>query len=162
MIRRRMVKNQYNQEDDEMKEWTTIIDTVTTEEMQNPSYEIIPDGSRIEDYDFREIAAYVVYNANESQATSGYVRLQVTDVAGNTAYVQTMRGIPKSGYYRCLLHMNLGSVINLYSAYDSVNTSLAPTSMYDSPVDILSRLKRISIISYANIGANSTIKIMAR
>ena len=161
MSRRRMILMN-EQEEEKVKEWVTIVDTVTTEEFQNPVYDALPDGSKIENYDFREVAAYVYYNANEAQATSGYIKLQLTDVNGNIASVQTTRGIQKTGYYRAVLNVQLGNTFNLCDAQDSVNTSLSKATIYDSTETILSTLKKISIISYANIGAGSKIKIMAR
>lgn len=145
-----------------MKEWTTIADVVTTEEIMNPSYSALPDGSKIEDYNFREVAAYVVYKANEAQSTSGYVRLTLTDVNGKSGSFQTTKGIQKTGYYRCLLHMQLGSIFTLYSAQESTNTSLSPSTGYDNGEKVLSTLAKIQLFSYANIGVGSTIKIMAR
>lgn len=145
-----------------MRDWVTIVDTVTTEEIQNPSYSTLPDGSDIKDYNFREVAIYISYNANEAQSTSGYVRLTLTDVNGKSGSFQTTKGIQKTGYYRCLLHMQLGSIFTLCSAQDSVNTTLTPSSGYDSGEKVLSTLTKIQLFSYANIGVGSTIKIMAR
>lgn len=82
------------QEVEEMKEWTTIADIVTTEEIMNPSYDVA------EDRNYREFAVYTMYNANEAQTTSGYVRVELTDVNGANVTVQSMAGVPKSGYYR--------------------------------------------------------------
>lgn len=149
-------------EDDEMRDWVTIVDTVTTEEIMNPSYSALPDGNKIEDYNFREVVAYVIYNANEAQTTSGYVRLSLTDIDGKTASVQTTKGIQKTGYYRCLVHMQIGSVLTLCNAQESLNTTFSPAVIYDSEEKVLSAIKVINLISYANIGVGSTIKIMAR
>ena len=147
---------QMTQEVENMKEWTTIADIVTTEEIMNPSYDVA------EDRNYREFAVYTMYNANEAQAASGYVRVELTDVNGTKAGVQSQNGVPKSGYYRCVFRLILGNIINLYDVKTSTNTSLGPSGMYESTDTVLSNVKKISIISYANIGVGSKIKIMAR
>lgn len=139
-----------------MKEWTTIADTVTTEEIKNPSYDVA------EDRNYREFAVYIMYNANEAQTESSYVKAKLTDVNGTSVTVQSMKGIPKSGYYRCVFHIVLGNIINLFDLKASVNTMLSSDSMYDGTETVLCNVKKISIISYANIGVGSKIKIMAR
>ena len=139
-----------------MKEWTTIADTVIEKETMNPSFDID------QDQNYREFAVYVSYNANEQQATSGYVRVSLTDQNGLTATVQTTAGIPKTGYYRCAFHVVLGSVINLFDVKASTNTLLAPTTIYETSDKVLSAVKKLNIISFANIGVGSAIKIMAR
>lgn len=144
------------QEVEEMKEWTTIADIVTTEEIMSPSYDVA------EDRNYREFAVYTMYNANEAQITSGYVRVELADVNGAKVTVQSTAGIPKSGYYRCVFHIVLGNIINLFDVKASTNTSLSPIGMYDGTETVLSNVKKISIISYANIGVGSKIKIMAR
>lgn len=144
------------QEVEEMKEWTTIADIVTTEEIMNPSYDVA------EDRNYREFAVYTMYNANEAQTTSGYVRVELTDVNGANVTVQSMAGVPKSGYYRCVFHIVLGNIINLFDVKASSNTSLTTVSMYGETETVLSNVKKIGIISYANIGVGSKIKIMAR
>lgn len=154
MNRRRIMLQ--GQEENEVKEWTTIADTVTTEEIMNPSYDVA------EDRNYREFAVYTMYNANEAQTTSGYVRVNLTDVNGAIVTVQTMAGVPKSGYYRCIFHIVLGNIINLFDVKASSNTSLTPVSMYEETETVLSNVKKIGIISYANIGVGSKIKIMAR
>ena len=83
MSRRRVMLMNGQEDDEEMRDWVTIVDTVTTEEIMNPSYSALPDGNKIEDYNFREVVVYVIYNANEAQTTSGYVRLSLTDIDGN-------------------------------------------------------------------------------
>jgi len=75
MERRRMMMAKA-QEVEEMKEWATIADIVTTEEIMNPSYTIG------QECNYREFAVYIMYNANEAQTTSGYVRVELTDVNG--------------------------------------------------------------------------------
>ena len=150
------------EDDEEMRDWVTIVDTVTTEEIMNPSYSALPDGNKIEDYNFREVVVYVIYNANEAQTTSGYVRLSLTDIDGKTASVQTTKGIQKTGYYRCLIHMQIGSVLTLCNAQESTNTAFSPATTYGAEEKLLSTIKFINLISYANIGVGSTIKIMAR
>lgn len=144
------------QEVEEMKEWTTIADTVTTEEIMNPSYDVA------EDSNYREFAVYTMYNANEAQTESSYVRVELIDVNGTNVTVQTMKGVPKYGYYRCVFHIVLGNIINLFDVKASVNTLLSPDGMYDGTETVLSNVKKIRIISYANIGVGSKIKIMAR
>ena len=155
MNRRRMMLMNA-QEEDEVKEWTTIADVVTTEEITNPSYDVD------EDCNYREFAVYAMYNANEAQTTSGYVKAELVDVNGTKATVQTMAGVPKTGYYRCTFHIILGSTINLYDALASNNTSLIPAAIYGSTETVLAAVKKINIVSYANIGVGSKIKIMAR
>lgn len=155
MNRRRMMFMN-GQEENEMKEWTTIADTVTTEEIMNPSYDVA------EDRNYREFAVYTMYNANEAQTTSGYVRVELTDVNGTKVTVQSTTGVPKSGYYRCVFHIVLGNIINLFDVKASVNTSLSSVGMYEGTETVLSNVKKISILSYANIGVGSKIKIMAR
>ena len=144
------------QEVEAMKEWTTIADIVTTEEIMNPSYDVA------EDRNYREFAVYTMYNANEAQKTSSYVRVELKDVNGANVTVQTMEGVHKSGYYRCIFHIVLGNIINLFDVKASSNTSLNPVSMYEVTETVLSNVKKIRIISYANIGVGSKIKIMAR
>lgn len=144
------------EEGEGMKEWTTIADTVIEKETMNPSFDID------QDQNYREFAVYVSYNANEQQATSGYVRVSLTDQNGLTATVQTTAGIPKTGYYRCAFHVVLGSVINLFDVKASTNTLLAPTTIYEASDKVLSAVKKLNIISFANIGVGSAIKIMAR
>ena len=139
-----------------MKEWTTIADVVTTEEIMNPSYDVD------EDCNYREFAAYVVYNANEAQTTSSYVKVELVDVNGTNVTVQTTAGVPKSGYYRCVFHVILGSIINLYDVKTSVNTLVTPSGTYDTTEKVLAAVKKINVVSYANIGVGSKIKIMAR
>ena len=155
MIRRRMMM-QMTQEVEEVKEWTTIADVVTTEEITNPSYDVD------EDCNYREFAVYAMYNANEAQTASGYVKVELVDVNGTKATVQTMAGVPKTGYYRCVFHIILGNTINLYDASASNNTSLTPTGIYGSTETVLTAVKKINVVSYANIGVGSKIKIMAR
>ena len=144
------------QEENEMKEWTTIADVVTTEEIMNPSYTIE------QECNYREFAVYIMYNANEAQTTSGYVRVGLTDVNGANATVQSTAGIPKSGYYRCVFHIILGNIINLFDVKASNNTSLSSTAMYEGTETVLSNVKKMDIISYAKLGVGSKIKIMAR
>ena len=144
------------QEDEEMKEWTTIADVVTTEEIMNPSYAID------QECNYREFAVYAMYNANEAQTTSGYVRVELTDVNGAKVTVQSTAGVPKSGYYRCVFHMILGNIINLFDVKASNNTSLSSTAMYEETETVLSNVKKIDIVSYAKLGVGSKIKIMAR
>ena len=144
------------QEDEKMKEWTTIADVVTTEEIMHPGYEIQRDCN------FREFAIYLVYNANEAQTTSGYIRTELTDINGKSVSVQSMAGVPKSGYYRCVFHIILGNIINLFDVKASSNTSLTPISMYEGTETVLSNVIRIKFMSYANLGVGSKIKIMAR
>ena len=115
-----------------------------------------------EDRNYREFAVYTMYNANEAQTTSGYVRVELTDVNGANVTVQSMAGVPKSGYYRCVFHIVLGNIINLFDVKASSNTSLTTVSMYGETETVLSNVKKIGIISYANIGVGSKIKIMAR
>ena len=152
--RRTMLMN--GQEDEEMKEWTTIADVVTTEEIMNPSYAIE------QECNYREFAVYTMYNANEAQTTSGYVRVDLTDVNGVKVSVQSTAGVPKSGYYRCVFHMILGNIINLFDVKASNNTSLSPTAMYEGTETVLSNVKKMDILSYAKLGVGSKIKIMAR
>ena len=139
-----------------MKEWTTIADVVTTEEIMNPSYAID------QECNYREFAVYTMYNANEAQTTSGYVRVDLTDVNGANVTVQSTAGVPKSGYYRCVFHMILGSIINLLDVKASNNTSLSSAAMYAGTETVLSNVKKIDIVSYAKLGVGSKIKIMAR
>ena len=139
-----------------MKEWTTIADVVTTEEIMNPSYAIE------QECNYREFAVYTMYNANEAQTTSGYVRVELTDVNGAKVTVQTTAGVPKSGYYRCVFHVILGNIINLFDVKASNNTSLSPTAMYEGTETVLSSVKKMDILSYAKLGVGSKIKIMAR
>ena len=139
-----------------MKEWTTIADVVTTEEIMNPSYAID------QECNYREFAVYTMYNANEAQGTSGYVRVELTDVNGVKVDIQSTAGVPKSGYYRCVFHIILGSIINLLDVKASNNTSLSSTAMYDGTETVLSNVKKIDIVSYAKLGVGSKIKIMAR
>lgn len=155
MLRRRMMM-QMTQEVEDMKEWTTIADVVTAEEIMNPSYDVA------EDRNYREFAVYTMYNANEAQTTSGYVRAELIDVNGAKVTVQSMAGVPKSGYYRCVFHIVLGNIINLFDVKTSNNTSLSSSGMYGGTETVLSNVKKISILSYANIGVGSKIKIMAR
>ena len=58
--------------------------------------------------------------------------------------------------------MILGSVVNLFDVKASTNTSLAPTPIYETSDNVLSAVKKLNILSYANIGVGSIIKIMAR
>ena len=139
-----------------MKEWTTIADVVTTEEIMNPSYAIE------QECNYREFAVYTMYNANEAQATSGYVRVDLTDVNGVKVAVQSTAGVPKSGYYRCVFHIILGNIINLFDVKASNNTSLSSTAMYEGTETVLSNVKKMDILSYAKLGVGSKIKIMAR
>lgn len=111
---------------------------------------------------YREFAVYTMYNANEAQTTSGYVRVELTDVNGTRATVQATSGIPKSGYYMCVFHIILGDIINLFDTKASSNTLLSPVSIYAETEKVLSNVKKINIVSYANIGIGSKIKIMAR
>lgn len=144
------------EEGEGMREWTTIADTVVEKETMNPSF-AIDQGKN-----YREFAVYVDYKANEQQATSGYIRVSLTDTNGLIATVQTTAGIPKTGYYRCVFHVILGSVVNLFDVKASTNTSLAPTPIYETSDNVLSAVKKLNILSYANIGVGSIIKIMAR
>ena len=153
---RRRVMLMNGQEDEEMKEWTTIADVVTTEEIMNPSYAID------QECNYREFAVYAMYNANEAQTTSSYVRVELTDVNGAKVTVQSTAGVPKSGYYRCVFHMILGNIINLFDVKASNNTSLSSTAMYEETETVLSNVKKIDIVSYAKLGVGSKIKIMAR
>lgn len=152
--RRTMLMN--GQEENEMKEWTTIADVVTTEEIMNPSYTIE------QECNYREFAVYTMYNANETQTTSGYIKVELTDVNGAKVPVQSTAGIPKSGYYRCVFHIILGNIINLFDVKASNNTSLSSTAMYEGTETVLSNVKKMDIISYAKLGVGSKIKIMAR
>lgn len=154
MNRRRIMLQ--GQEENGMKEWTTIADIVTTEEIMNPSYDVA------EDRNYREFAVYTMYNANEAQTTSGYVRVELTDVNGAKVTVQSTAGVPKSGYYRCVFHIVLGNIINLFDVKASSNTSLTPVSMYEGTETVLSNVIRIKFMSYASLGVGSKIKIMAR
>ena len=144
------------QEENEMKEWATIADIVTTEEIIHPSYEIQRDCN------FREFAIYLVYNANEAQTTSGYIRTELTDINGKSVSVQTTGGVPKTGYYKCVLHVILGDVLNLFDARTSNSDLLNPVSIYCGTETVLSNVIRIKFMSYANLGVGSKIKIMAR
>ena len=145
------------EEGEGMREWTTIADTVVEEETMNPSFDINQGKN------YREFAVYVEYKANEQQTTSGYVRVSLTDTNGLIATVQTTAGIPKTGCYRCVFHVILGSVVNLFDVKTSTSTLLlAPATIYETSDKVLSAVKKLNILSYANIGVGSIIKIMAR
>lgn len=156
LLRRRTMMEQTGGDDDMAREWTTLVDEVIEEEIMNPSYDVDANCN------YREFAVYVLYNANEAGSGSGYVRVDLTDINGIAAGAQSMAGIPASGYYRATIHVTLGSSVNLFDIKSSNNTSFTPVAMYGSIDTVLDAVKKISIISYANIGAGSKIKIMAR
>lgn len=164
-LRRRMMMGQ--EEDEKMKEWQTIVDMVTEEEIFGGEgafeFTTMPDGTPIEGKGFREIAAYVDCKANSEGGTSAYIRLTAEDINGTRTGAQPTAGVPSSGYRRLYFHIMLGCIINLNAAWSSSTTSMSPITIYDvNGTSVLDEIKKIDLVSYAKIGAGTIIKIMGR
>lgn len=152
--------------EEEMKEWQTIVDMVTEEELSGSGnafiFTTMPDGTPIEGKGLREIAVYYKYNANSDGATSAYIKLQIKGINGGIAAAQPSQGIPDKGYRRGYTRVVLGGLFNLFEVQQSTNTFMQPTGVYDSTSDFIDEVKQIQMLTYANVGAGSELKIMAR
>lgn len=163
LLRRRTMLKQ--QEDEEVKEWQTIADMVTETELSGSGntfiFTAMPDGTPIKGKKFREIAVYCKYNANSDGATSGYIKTIIRGVNGATTAAQTTAGVPSTGYRRVYMHVTLGNLFNLFNVQQSINTSMQEAGFYDVTA-FIDEIERIQILTYANVGVGSEIKIMGR
>ena len=162
-MRRRMMAMEM--EEDEMKEWQTIVDMVTEEELSGSGgafiFTTMPDGTPIQGHGFREIAVYYDCKANSEGNTSGYFRLMMTDVNGATASVQLSEGLPATGYRRGYFEAKIGNLFIIFNVQSSINTSMMYSNYYDNNIT-LDEIKQIQFISYVKFGVGTKIKIMGR
>lgn len=163
-LRRRML-SVMKTEDEEVKEWQTIVDMVTEEELSGSGnvfvFTTMPDGTPIEGKGFREIAVYYKYNANADGTASGYIATRIMGVNGAKTSAQPVQGIPETGYRRGYTHITLGSLFNLFNVQSSINTAMQNAGFYDSS-HFIDEVKQIQILTYVNVGAGSELKIMGR
>lgn len=164
-LRRRILNVMETEDEEEVKEWQTIVDMVTDEELSGSGnafiFTAMPDGTPIEGKGFREIAVYYKYNANSDGTASGYIATKITGVNGAATSAQTTAGIPATGYCRGYIHIVLGSLFNLFDVQQSVNTSMQSARYYDGS-NFIDEIRQIQILSYANAGVGSELKIMGR
>lgn len=163
LLRRRAMM--MRQEEDEVKEWQTIVDMVTAEELSGDGnafvFTTMPDGTPIQGKGFREIAVYYDYKANEEGATSGYINPIIKGVNGATTSAQPFMGVPATGYRRGYIDIVLGSLFNIFNVQHSINTSMNSAAFYDIS-NFIDEIQQIRMITYAKVGTGSEIKIMGR
>lgn len=163
-LRRRML-SATETEDEEVREWQTIVDMVTEEELSGSGNDFVfttmPDGTPIEGKGFREIAVYYKYNANSDGTSSGYITTKIVGVNGATTSAQSTAGIPTTGYRRGYASIVLGSLFNQFVVQQSVNTAMQNASFYESS-NFIDEIRQIQMISYAKLGVGSELKIMGR
>lgn len=164
MIRRRLL-SELGMEEDEVKEWQTIVDMVTEGELSGSGgafiFTTMPDGTPIQGHGFREIAVYYDCKANSEGTTSGFIRLVITDVNGTIANAQLSAGLPATGYRRGYFEAKIGNLFTIFNVQSSTNTSMRYSDYYDDNI-ALDEIKQIQFVSYVNFGVGTKIKIIGR